>query len=94
MLDDCKRALCRLFVWALRRLDHLIGFGADLVDCDVQVNVVGVAMQRRDNLVLLKPKLLKEHVQQFLHLLRCRLLILRPARNPVLNRVLRLLALH
>ena len=66
----------------------------NLVERDVQVDVVGVLMQRRNDLVLLKPQLLKEHVEQFLHLLRCRLLTFMPTRDPVLDRVLRLLALH
>ena len=94
MLNDCYRSMCCLDVPAVRRLDHLAGVRVNLIDRDMQVDVVGVLMQRRYDLVLLKTKLLKEHIEQFLHLFRCRLLALMPARDPVLNRVLRFLALH
>ena len=94
MFNDGHRALCRLFPPTLRRLHDLIGFRADFVDRDVQVDVVGVLMQRRNDLMFLELELFQKHIQQFLNLLGCGLLILMPRCNPVLDRVLGLLALH
>ena len=94
VLNDGHRALCRLFPPALCGLHDLIGFRADLVDRDMQVDVVGVLMQRRNDLMFLELELFEKDIQQFLNLLGCGLLILMPRCNPMLDRVLGLLAFH
>jgi hypothetical protein len=68
-------------------LDDLLRRGVDAVDGDVDVAVVGVAVERIDRLVVREAHLGKKHPDRLVRLLPRRLLTLSPAHDPVLHRL-------
>ncbi len=85
LLDPGDRPVGDLVVEAVVDGDELLGVGVDAVDGEVEVAVLGVAVERVDGLVLAEAHLVEEHGDRLVGLGGRRLLTLSPAQDPVLH---------
>lgn len=78
----------RLQIETSAGFDHLQRIGMDAIHHQMQVEIVGIGMERIQRLMRPHPEFVEKQVDRRLHLRRGRLLALPPTQHPMLDRIL------